>query len=238
MKKLNREWLTENLIDFEYKQYVLLAYLEEVSRQFDQKLLYPSLAELIDHYRHLKQFRSNADSLYNSFRENLEGIDLENFRLSYQKVVQNDALMQEISQIVEFSIPQFEQKVQLGREIYEVIEQHLTLEPVGLVPLNSDSGYLIIELKHERESRVYEYSVSLFDDNGEKMRAMHTSFRKSFSNSPFVSPQNLKLDLIRENRDLPNPATFLVTSELRIPFDATYFPIAKRMLMKELSGAR
>lgn len=31
MKTLNHNWLTEGLIDFEYKKYILLSYLQEVN---------------------------------------------------------------------------------------------------------------------------------------------------------------------------------------------------------------
>ena len=34
INKLNKDWLTEGHIDFEYKQYLLLAYFKEVSKAF------------------------------------------------------------------------------------------------------------------------------------------------------------------------------------------------------------
>lgn len=235
MKQLSKNWLTENLIDLEYKQYVLLAYLEEVSGLFNRKMLYPSLSDLIDHYRNLKRFRAQADSLYQSFKESLESVDPENFRLSYQKVVEDDALMKELEQIVDFSLPHFEEYLQKGREIYEYVEKQLSIEPVGLIPLNADAGYLFIELATERATRIYEYSVSLFSHADEKLRGIHIRYVKTRSRSSFETPQSLKIELIRENRYLPNPSTYIIQTNIQVPFEATCLPIAKRMLLKQLA---
>ena len=46
MATLDKNWLTDGWMDFEYKKYVLLAYLQETAQQFDQKKLYPRLSEL------------------------------------------------------------------------------------------------------------------------------------------------------------------------------------------------
>ena len=39
MKQLNPNWLTEGWVDFEYKKYLLLAYLQKVSIDFDERKL-------------------------------------------------------------------------------------------------------------------------------------------------------------------------------------------------------
>jgi len=41
MKKLPTNWLTDGLINFEYKKYLLLAYLKSVEEEFESKRLYP-----------------------------------------------------------------------------------------------------------------------------------------------------------------------------------------------------
>ena len=50
MDKLSENWITEKHIDLEYKRYVLLAYLQHVSEQFEEVRLYPALSELVNHY--------------------------------------------------------------------------------------------------------------------------------------------------------------------------------------------
>src|SRR4051812_47971464 len=105
MKKLSKDWITEKYIDFEYKKYILLAYLKEVSENFDQTRLYPYLADLVEHYRNVLSIKENKESIYNSFPKRTEGADLEKFKLIYSKIVEDDELMQAIESIVQYSIP-------------------------------------------------------------------------------------------------------------------------------------
>ncbi|MBK6833207.1 MAG: hypothetical protein IPG89_02580 [Bacteroidetes bacterium] len=53
MGKLSKDWLTEQHIDLELKQYVLLAYLQEVKESYQATKIYPYLGELIEHYKNL-----------------------------------------------------------------------------------------------------------------------------------------------------------------------------------------
>ena len=53
MKNLSENWITEGWVDFEYKKYVLLAYLQHVESQVKEGKLYPPLGELVQHYSKL-----------------------------------------------------------------------------------------------------------------------------------------------------------------------------------------
>jgi hypothetical protein len=57
-------------------------------------------------------------------------------------------------------------------------------------------------------------------------------YQRSISNTP----EQIKLELIRLNRKLPNPATLAVESESILPFHETLFPIAKREVVKFLAA--
>ena len=89
MDKLNENWITENHIDFEYKKYVLLAYLQHVSERFDETRLYPALSELVSHYRNVKALKENKQAMFDSFPEKLSQADLHNFKLVYEKLCED-----------------------------------------------------------------------------------------------------------------------------------------------------
>ena len=63
MERLNENWITENHIDFEYKKYLLLAYLQHVSERFTETKLYPAFGELVQHYRNLVSLRDQKKNL-------------------------------------------------------------------------------------------------------------------------------------------------------------------------------
>ena len=56
---LSKNWITEGIIDFEYKKYILLAYLQHIKSEFDERKLYPMLSDLFFHYQNLLQFKEN-----------------------------------------------------------------------------------------------------------------------------------------------------------------------------------
>jgi len=44
--------------------------------------------------------------------------------------------------------------------------------------------------------------------------------------------ENIKLDLIRQHKNLPNPATFVIMSAFQFPLNETLLPIAKRSFVR------
>jgi len=71
MEHLKDNWLTEGLIDFEYKKYQLLGYLKRVKESFYRVELYPFLSDLVFHYRNLMTLRENKLMTGESFPKEL-----------------------------------------------------------------------------------------------------------------------------------------------------------------------
>jgi hypothetical protein len=236
MASLGKNWITEKLVDFEYKKYILLAYLKEVSCQFEANRLYPHLAELIDHYKQLVSLRDMKNNLAENFPQRMQQVDFENFKIKYEKMVEDDVLMSEIESIVSYSIPQFERYLSEGKKIYDFIEEHLHIYPVGVMPLRPEHGYMFLKDGKDAGTRVYEYQITIFEHPDTRYRGIHTQYVKTYSRSFTNTFESIKTDLIRENRNIPNPAAFAVESELEIPLEETFLPIAKRMLVKHVAS--
>jgi hypothetical protein len=234
MSKLSPHWITEKHIDFEYKKYTLLAWLQEVESQFDQIKIYPPLAELVEHYRNAKSLKDNKQSLSDSFTQKLQGLDMEKFRMLYEKAAADDHLMEEIESILDFSLPRFAQALEEGKKIYDIVEKATMILPIGLVPLHADSGYLFLRGGKSANTEVYEYEVTIFEQPEDKYRALHTTYITSYTSSFIHTYVSIKTDLIRGNSRLPNPAVYAVETERTIPFSETFLPVAKRLLMRKL----
>ena len=234
MVMLSKNWLTEKHIDFEYKKYLLLSYLQDVGKNFNATKLYPWLAELIEHYKNAIAVRENKKYLKNYFPQRISGIN-EKGALTYEHMVGDDELMQELESIIAYAIPQFENSVEEGKNIYDIVEEHLHLQPVGLIPLHAEHGYMLLKGGKTASTNVYEYQITFFENASEKFKAIHTHFIKAFMKNISTTFQSIKSDLMRDNKSLPNPATYAIETELAIPMDETFLPIAKRMLMRHLS---
>jgi hypothetical protein len=237
MDRLKDNWLTEGLIDFEYKKYQLLGYFKEVKNSFNRVELYPFLSDLVFHYRNLVSLKENHSLLRDSFPKELSQDGLKNLELNYQRMIEDDSLMQEIESIIEYALPQFKTSLDEGSYIYESVESKCEISPVGLTSLYANEGYLFVSQPPEKETHIYRYQVTIFEQSSETMRGLHTHFLQTAERSLSSTYENLKLNLIKKYAELPNPSVYLVLSKLKVPFDQTLMPVAKRLLVKQISKA-
>ena len=234
MKKLSKEWITEGRIDYEYKKYILLAYLQHVSRNFNETRLYPFLSDLIEHYRNLKELKENKTRAKNELPGTISRVDLEHFRLEYEKLYADDEYLEEIEKILDFAIPSIDRSLREGREIYDLVEENMEIEPIGILPINKDFGYMLIKDEGSREVKVYNYEITLFNNPETPYRGIRTRYVNSYEKSISTTFEHIKLKLIREDRSMPNPATFLVQSKMAFPMKETFLPVAKRYFVRYL----
>jgi hypothetical protein len=234
MKSLSETWFAEGYIDFELKKYTLLAYLQQVNKYFNENKLYPQLADVIFHYNNLVAFRENKKFLQEHFPKKLTGIQLEKLQFLYEQMVEDNELMKELEEIINYSTTTIKRTIKSGTEIYEFIEHKLSIIPVGLVPLDINEGYFFLS-SGKKNTKVYHYRLSFFEKHDEKYRSIRTLYidnqRRSMSNTY----ENIKADLIRHRNDLPNPAVYAVEIDLSFPYNETLLPIAKRSLVKYIS---
>ena len=237
MEKLSKDWLTQGLIDFEYKKYVLLAYLSSVKDSFNRVELYPFMADLVFHYRNLMAVKENKMLIKESFPKEISLEEFQKLELSYKQLVEDDAVMSELESIIEFSIPQIKTSLQEGSVIYEYVESNCEISPVGLSPIYAKEGYLFVTQPPEKETVIYRYQMSIFGDSQEQLRSLNTQFIECAEKSVANTYERLKLDLIKRYKDLPNPAAYLILSKMKFPFTETLMPVAKRLFVKHISKA-
>lgn len=237
MKSLSETWFAEGRIDFELKKYTLLAYLQEVNKYFNENKLYPQLADVIFHYHNIVAFRENKKYLKEHFPKKLTGFQLEKLQLLYEQMIADDELMEELESIIHFSAGKIKSTISSGTEIYEFVEEKISINPVGLLPLDTQEGYFFLSAGKSRRTHVYHYRLSIFEKHDEKYRSIKTAFIDHRVRSISSTYEHIKSELLRHRRDLPNPAVYSVETELSFPLDETLLPIAKRSLVKFISTA-
>ena len=235
MKTLSQTWFADGYIDFELKKYTLLAYLQEINKHFCEKKLYPQLADLIFHYNNLVSFKENKKYLQEQFPKKLTGIQLEKLQLLYQSLVEDDVLMQELEDIINYASPTMKKIINKGSELYEFVETKLTIEPIGIIPLDHNEGYFLLCEGKCRNTWVYQYRLSIFEKHDEKYRSIKTEFVDVWQRNLVNSYHHIKSQLIKNRSAFPNPAVYAVETDLSLPMEETLLPIAKRSLVRYIT---
>jgi len=237
MKQLSQTWFAEGYIDFELKKYTLLAYLQQINKYFNENKLYPQLSDLIFHYNNIVAFRENKKYLQEHFPKKLTGIQIEKLQVLYEQMIADDDLMQELEAIINYSADEMKTTISNGTEIYEFVEENLTITPIGLIPLDIQEGYFFLSAGNTRSTHVYQYRLSFFEKHDEKFRSIKTNYVEKMYRSMANTYESLKSELIKNRNDLPNPAVYSIETELIFPVEETLLPIAKRSLVKFISQA-
>ena len=175
--------------------------------------------------------------LQQAFPQRLTKADMDAVKLTYQKIVDDDSSMKEIESIINYAINQMNPAIKTGKEIYDFVESHLNIDPVGIVPLMPYHGYFSLKNGMERTNWIYEYQITIFENKDDKYRGINISFLETYEESITKTPESIKLELIRRNQYMPNPAVYYVQSDITFPLEQTLLPVAKRSLVKYISSA-
>jgi hypothetical protein len=236
MQKLDPNWLTQGLIDFEYKKYTLLAYLQHAKSELDAAKLYPVFADLIWHYQNLLQVKQEKSVLAEKFPKKLSKADWDKLALSYEQILKDDETMREIEDILDFSLPRLNQTLKSGKNLYEEVESKLEFEPIGLIPIYFREGYLVLCAYHiQSDFYLYRYQMTIFERAEERFRALNLQYLDKLQKRLGETYESLKVRLARQYPALPNPAMFRIAAKQNYPYEASVLPVAKRLLVRQLT---
>ena len=232
MPHLSDNWLTEGLLDAEYKRYKLLAYLQTVAGEFAAWRVYPSLAELGRHYDNIYAFRRRQAELAAHFPREVTGADLETARLTYQPLPEHQALA-ELGQVVAFALPALAEQVEAGKRLYNAVEADIAIYPLGLLPLQREAGYALVHTQHRAEVDVYAYRLGWSGTPTEPSRRLEWRFVEQARHSLANTFEQIKYQLIRRHPG-PAPATYLIEAAHPYPQAETLLPVVRRKLVQTL----
>ncbi len=232
---LSETWFMEGFIDFELQKYRLLAYLQDVKKSFDQTKLYPQLSDIVAHYNNLMAFRSNKQLLHDSFPKKIDRIDADKLKIVYEHILSDNDLMRELEDITAYAADQMKCTINEGAEIYEFVEKQMLVEPVGIMPLYKNEGYVFLRYSMLPDVLVYSYTITFFEHKDARYKGLRLEYVDKRTKNLANTYEQIKLDIIRDIRTLPNPAVYKVEFPLSVPFNETLLPVAKRVLVKHIA---
>lgn len=223
--------------DFEGAQYRILSGLQHVRDAFARNVIYPHLGALVSLYESLNAVLKQMDALRSKQMGTPKHLDLEASRIVYEKPPLGPNELAQVEDLIRWALPLIQEALEEGRTIFEFVEEHLHLEEVGIVPAYMEEGYLILPDGLQNKVHILQFTLSVFTKAQERFRSLRTSYVKSIPQGDILrSPQSIKLDLLSEKRELPNPATYCFITDIDFPYEPTILPIAKRKLMQYLAA--
>ena len=208
-----------------------------MNRYFNETKLYPQLSDIIFDYNNLLAFRENKKFLQDQFPRRVDKVNMEKLELMYEQMLADGEVMAELEEITTYAVKKIKLTIDNGTEIYEFVEKKTRIEPVGIVPLYKNEGYMLLSYGQYAEVRAYAYNITLFEHKNARYKGLHVAYIDTWSKSIANTYEQIKLEIIRNIPVLPNPAVYCIETELKIPFEETLLPIAKRMLVKQLTEA-
>lgn len=232
---LSLELFTQVQSDFEKRQYTIRAALQRISEDFQHNRIYPHLGFLIELHNTLVDIKTRLEDLRSEFPKRIKKIDFVNQEIEHEVVFVDGSDLNKVEELIEWALPYLKAKIEEGKTIYEFVNEEIRLEEVGIVPSYIDEGYFFVPDNEESKLLLFQYEVSIFQSAKDKYRSLKTRFLKALDQGRvLMSPNSIKLDLISENRKLPNPATYSFETDLNFPFNETIFPVVKRKLLRQL----
>ncbi len=236
MEKLADDWITKGTLDFEYKKYVLLAYLQHVGKSFEQHKLYPSFADLIMHYKNAAKLKEGKQKLWKSFPKELTQLDLKNFRLFFESKVAEDDQLKELEEIVDFAMNKLTGHIAVGKDIFDEVEKQLIIEPIGVKALEENEGLLLIDPQYDPFYHIYQYRISIYQAAEEKVRGLQTVFIDRIKKSFGTTLEQIKIQILRKIQLVSNYSAFRVVALQPYPYEETLLPIVKRSFSSYIAG--
>jgi hypothetical protein len=236
MTQLSLDLFLQASRDFESAQYRVLGGLQQTEEAFAQNTIYPHLARLIKLHGALQTVHQRLGDVDQAMKGDVKAVDWDEKKLLYEEPDLDPGDVEEVKALIRWALPRLEDTIEEGRALFEFVDENYEMEEVGLVPSYLQEGYLLVPARAAQELHIFRYTLSIFTEADERYRSLRTEHVKTMPQGRVdPSPQAVKLDLVEERRDLPNPATYFFETQLDFPFEETMLPVAKRKLMRYLS---
>ena len=239
MERISIETFFTSETDLEINQYRILGGLRELCTDFDKKKIYPSLAALIELRQTIYKIKEETNNLSNKFPKQIKGFDVNAQKIIYESAgdVNHNNSVEELFNLIDWALPYIEEAIDEGIILFDFVDENISLDQVGVLPIYKDEGYFMVTDNTAFELQVHRYESTLFSSGNENYRSLKTEFVKSEQQVIIRrSPESIKHELIKERKDLPNPATFMFDSDLDFPFAETIFPVVKRKLISHIAA--
>jgi hypothetical protein len=133
-------------------------------------------------------------------------------------------------------LPELKDAMERGTDLRGRLTRSIHLDPVGVLPLLVNEGYLL--LRQGRDAVVYSYSCPRLLPSGTPAvhRLLLTRYVATYSVGIAFTYEDVKADLTHRFTSLPVPAMFAFGSDITLPRIETFMPLAKQAVYEFIAA--
>lgn len=158
--KMDTNWLFEEPIDLEHKQYVLLDFLKFCDKKIEKFEIYPIYTELSIHLANLQSISSDFKSIY--FEKRLFNVDDEILlsELKYKPIsISNEVDFNEINEIIKYSGTKILDYFNIVKAVWTIIYDSISVQVKQEINLFDNVGYFYFDRNGKRQ--VWKYQIQI-----------------------------------------------------------------------------
>lgn len=235
MNSLSKNWLTEPILDFEYKKYTLLAYCQWLDSALHETLLFPAYLELAGHYTFLDAFLRKKQLHSSALPKQVTGIQWDPPSLKYKANEIPSEEVKEINQIATFGHRQFEKRKQKFETVIAQKSESMYAEQVGIFGERIDRGFVLIP--DRSDVVVYRYRLLGFTTGSAFSRVIYDPVTRLADTIDFD-----RIELKKSIHAQTTTVSIMHTIDIRInevmPFEEAMVPLSKQVVYNYVESKR
>ena len=242
--RLDTNWLIQEPIDLEHKQYVMMDYITKVNKDFEEFKLYPSFQELTLHVANTNRVKEHLQYItLNRYPEDIDDeILLDD--LSYNKIASTKEDIKEISRIADYARDKFSELFLIGKSIWTILYDNVTIKVIynGDSIVTNKPGRGLFYIVYKEELYIYQYHLRKIKKTANENKC---DIIKIYQGE-VIDVENIDelISIIKQNHNFksgPNLSAyekidnilpiFRVRYEQEFPLEGSILSIAKRKIM-------
>jgi|SRR6056300_191463 hypothetical protein len=244
--RLKTDWLLQEPIDLEHKQYILLDYISKVNEDLADFKLYPSFQELALHVASINRIKEKGQYITLNREPQDPDDEILITDLDYHKIYGSEENLKEVLNIVDYSLDKLTELFLVAKSIWTLLYDNVSIKIVHNSPSDTKHkpGKGFFYLIYDEELYIYQYQFTkLKKNNPENKCEVELIYQGEVID---VTNIDELISLIKQNHRLRWPSIvdidsygyidnvlpiFRVRYEQKFPLEGATLTIAKRKVM-------
>ena len=231
---MNTDWVFQEPIDFEHKQYVLLDFLQKMDKQLQNLKLYPNFQQISLHLASINLITEKGQylTLTRLLKDPDDEILISDLLANSLPLFTKEEIL-EIYKVCLFSNDRIKDFFNQAKALWDVANDSISIEPIQN-PKNIEPKEGLFFIKDNGLTYLYEFTIKLIKKGAVDTKCVIKKVCICEEDSFEEKLSEVKKSLIKNINDpkiYKNLIVFKVHHTEQFPFKETLLPISKRKVM-------